>query len=412
MKKLLNNKEQKFLLFVAFLASGADNLFGLALVFHLKSFFLLDSMQIGIFSALQIASYFLSCIIFEKFYEKLKPMVCIALACGGMFLFSLFMGITKNLNLFLVLLVLYGAIKSLLWPQLAGLITRGKEGKMLNRTTGKFNFAWSSALGISPFFSGFIAERSTTLSFFVTCLIMMLAFVFIINNNSARIAPSDKDNSHISNMLDNSTYLRYFTWVGIFLAYFVNQMTQIVFPIYALEVLHISETTTGTIISIKGIVVALMFIFFGRFDFWHFKISWIIFFQLLVGVAALVLANISSVLGFILLFILIGICFSALYSFSIFHGMSGTVNKSRRMMIHEVVLAISCVVGSVVGGAVYKAFDWRYLMQLCFNIVFIVVVLEFIVLYLRKRSKSMDLMLSWTKKKGKEDNTLNKQDIN
>ena len=46
------------------------------------------------------------------------------------------------------------------------------------------------------------------------------------------------------------------------------------------------------------------------------------------------------------------------YSFSIFHGASGSINRSHRMLIHEVLLTIGTVLGSVVGGTIYQYVDF------------------------------------------------------
>ena len=46
------------------------------------------------------------------------------------------------------------------------------------------------------------------------------------------------------------------------------------------------------------------------------------------------------------------------YDLSIFHGAEGAMNRHRRMVIHEVLLTIGTIAGSLVGGFVYQYFSF------------------------------------------------------
>lgn len=56
----------------------------------------------------------------------------------------------------------------------------------------------------------------------------------------------------------------------------------------------------------------------------------------------------------VLLMALFGLTSSMNYSASIFHGSSGSLNRSRRMAIHEAVLSAGVVCESLLGGLIYE----------------------------------------------------------
>ena len=67
---------------------------------------------------------------------------------------------------------------------------------------------------------------------------------------------------------------------------------------------------------------------------------------------------VKSIPGFALLFALYGAVFDLSYDLSIFHGAEGAMDRHRRMVIHEVLLTIGTIAGSLVGGFVYQYFSF------------------------------------------------------
>jgi len=81
---------------------------------------------------------------------------------------------------------------------------------------------------------------------------------------------------------------------------------------------------------------------------------------------------------FSLFFILFGILFAFAYTQSMFHGVSGAVHRSRRMIIHEVLLTVGTILGAVGGGAIYERLSFSSLLALCGIVALAVVALEMI----------------------------------
>ncbi|MDD3366475.1 MAG: hypothetical protein PHS67_04350, partial [Sphaerochaetaceae bacterium] len=82
-----------------------------------------------------------------------------------------------------------------------------------------------------------------------------------------------------------------------------------------------------------------------------------------------------SFFHYILFFFVFGMLFAMMYSFSIFHGASGSIHRSKRMLIHEMLLTIGTIVGSIVGGTVYQYLDFTRVLYACSVLVAIPIII-------------------------------------
>ncbi|MDY4889398.1 MAG: MFS transporter, partial [Sphaerochaetaceae bacterium] len=195
------------LFLVCGIAEFANYMICLGMVYHLSSRFALDAFEIGIASSVNTASYLIFCLLFESQYEKLKPAVCICISLVGMGLCTIWMSNTFEVLVFITLLFLYGAFRSMLWPQITGLINRGKEGLELSKAQGGFNLSWSLFSGISPLFSGLILQFSTSTVFLVSSGLVFCSVAFLFSSRITREADSDRSRIQFETMLDHSTSL-------------------------------------------------------------------------------------------------------------------------------------------------------------------------------------------------------------
>jgi MFS family permease len=372
------------------IAEFANYMICLGMVYHLSSRFGLDSFAIGIASSVNTASYLLFCLFFESQYEKIKPAVCIMVSLLGMGSCALVLGITSSVTLFIVLLFLYGAFRSMLWPQITGLINRGKEGIALSKAQGGFNLSWNLFAGLSPLFSGLILQASTSIVFVVSAGLIYIAMAFLFSSPLTRSAESDRTQIAAEGMKDHSTVLRFFAWAGLVLVYIESNSTLTVFPLFGQDSLGFSELQTGILLSIKGTVASVLFILIGRMSWWKFK-KWVLFSSQALLVAACLLgqqiADFASALVYCLV---LGVCFAFIYSQALFYAMSGAVNKSKRMMFHEVILTLGCVIGSTGGGYVYRQSGWAYLMQDIMLLSIAVLAIELMLAYYMHRNNVAD----------------------
>lgn len=400
------NKETKKQLLSLYAVSGlanfGDYMITLGLVYHLSSKFGLDSFLIGIASSVITAGYLLFMIIGEKIYENFKPVNVVCCALVGMMITMLGMAFTNSVVVFYVLLFINGASKSMLWPQLTGLISRGKEGLLLSKAQTGFNFSWSLLAGISPFISGFILMYSTSIVFTIASGIVLVAVFFLFSSPLSRNAESDKKNITHINMLDHSTKLRYFSWVGLLLMYMLKFSISTCLPLYARDTLNLVESQTGFLMMVGGLTSSFFFYVFGRIRWWKFN-GWATIVPHFVIVILLLMAQSATSFSKLIIFNLFyGIVFAFVYTQSLFNAMSGALNKSVRMMFHEVVLTVGSVIGSSLGGYFFRETDWAGMMNYFLLGTFAVVAVEVFLVYSMRRSLIAEDLAHFNDKENKK----------
>jgi predicted MFS family arabinose efflux permease len=82
---------------------------------------------------------------------------------------------------------------------------------------------------------------------------------------------------------------------------------------------------------------------------------------------------------FALCFLTFGVVFAFGYSLSMFHGVAGCQKRARRMAIHEILLTVGQIAGSVIGGVIYQFQSFPRILMLYGAIALIVVAIESLV---------------------------------
>lgn len=346
----------------SFVAQLTIAMVNLALVYHLRRSFGLGADRIGIAASISTATYLVFCLAGSTYTVHFKPRHLVQASLVGMAASVAIFATTDHLGIAYAALALYGASMSLLWPQIEGWFSRGKEGKQLSRTANAFNFSWSFGAGISSYLAGLLVERSTTLPFYVG--LFLFAFVFLLIYLSSMLVPgiravqSEHQENKENGKVDESTPLRFYAWIGIIILYTGMSIIITIFPLYAQDKLAISESQTGLLLLVRGVVTCISFLLLGKFHFWHFKLRYIFLSQALFGFSCLFAINFTTPLPYTLFFFMFGILLALSYDQSMFHGASGSVNRSFRMIIHEVLLTIGAILGAVGGGYIYERFSY------------------------------------------------------
>jgi DHA1 family multidrug resistance protein-like MFS transporter/DHA1 family quinolone resistance protein-like MFS transporter len=170
--------------------------------------------------------------------------------------------------------------------------------------------------------------------------------------------------------------LRYAARVGIAATYFFSGTLLFIFPVWAKESLGFSESLTGSLLLVRMVAATLGFSLWGRWGFWHHK-----FWPLAVGGLALASLVLLFPLGtalwqFYLLFAAAGLLFSFLYSNTLFHGVSGSLNRERSTTFHEALINIGLFLGTVLGGWVSQTWSMDSAFTLCAAVIVVLVGLQ------------------------------------
>ena len=374
-------KTENKLALSTFLSQGSIVIFNFTLVYYLRECGI-DSVGIGLASSIYPTLYFLGCIFMPKFLPSLKGKARILAANIGMAFTGLVLTFIKNEALIMTDLVFYGLFQSLLWTNMETWITGGKEGDELTSRLTLFNFSWSFSVGLATSFSGFVSEYSTRLSIWSGCVFFLISALLVAL--SGRSYDSKKEKEEIVSE-DHSSPLRFPSWAGVLLVYTGYSLVLTVFPQYAMDTLGYSESVTGNILLFRGISVTIAFLIMQKARVWQKGVGPILGSQAFFAILTFLMLFLRSVAAFAILFALYGFVFALSYDLSIFHGAEGAKDRHKRMVIHEVLLTLGTIIGSLVGGFVYQYFSFKTLVLTISILSMVIVVIEALALSIKRK---------------------------
>ena len=374
-------KTENKLALSTFLSQGSIVIFNFTLVYYLRECGI-DSVGIGLASSIYPTLYFLGCIFMPKLLPSLKGKARILAANIGMAFTGLVLTFIKNEALIMTDLVFYGLFQSLLWTNMETWITGGKEGDELTSRLTLFNFSWSFSVGLATSFSGFVSEYSTRLSIWSGCVFFLISALLVAL--SGRSYDSKKEKEEIVSE-DHSSPLRFPSWAGVLLVYTGYSLVLTVFPQYAMDTLGYSESVTGNILLFRGISVTIAFLIMQKVRVWQKGVGPILGSQAFFAILTFLMLFLRSVAAFAILFALYGFVFALSYDLSIFHGAEGAKDRHKRMVIHEVLLTLGTIIGSLVGGFVYQYFSFKTLVLTISILSVVIVVIEALALSIKRK---------------------------
>lgn len=379
-KPMAHFKTENKLALSTFLSQGSIVIFNFTLVYYLRECGI-DSVGIGLASSIYPTLYFLGCIFMPKFLPSLKGKARILAANIGMAFTGLVLTFIKNEALIMTDLVFYGLFQSLLWTNMETWITGGKEGDELTSRLTLFNFSWSFSVGLATSFSGFVSEYSTRLSIWSGCVFFLISALLVAL--SGKSYDSKKEKEEIVSE-DHSSPLRFPSWAGVLLVYTGYSLVLTVFPQYAMDTLGYSESVTGNILLFRGISVTIAFLIMQKARVWQKGVGPILGSQAFFAILTFLMLFLRSVAAFAILFALYGFVFALSYDLSIFHGAEGAKDRHKRMVIHEVLLTLGTIIGSLVGGFVYQYFSFKTLVLTISILSVVIVVIEALALSIKR----------------------------
>ena len=373
-------KTENKLALSTFLSQGSIVIFNFTLVYYLRECGI-DSVGIGLASSIYPTLYFLGCIFMPKLLPSLKGKARILAANIGMAFTGLVLTFIKNEALIMTDLVFYGLFQSLLWTNMETWITGGKEGGELTSRLTLFNFSWSFSVGLATSFSGVVSEYSTRLSIWSGCVFFLISALLVAL--SGRSYDSKKEKEEIVSE-DHSSPLRFPSWAGVLLVYTGYSLVLTVFPQYAMDTLGYSESVTGNILLFRGISVTIAFLIMQKARVWQKGVGPILGSQAFFAILTFLMLFLRSIAAFAILFALYGFVFALSYDLSIFHGAEGAKDRHKRMVIHEVLLTLGTIIGSLVGGFVYQYFSFKTLVLTISILSVVIVVIEALALSIKR----------------------------
>lgn len=377
-----NNKTDRTLFLISFIAQLTITMVNFSLVYFLRDIHGFSSSEIGIASSIYTIFYFVFCIVFERTFVKTSKKTKVIVSLLGMALSIAFLLLLHGRILVFSTLSLYGIAMALLWPNIETWISEKKEGKALSLSVSHFNFSWSFGAGLSTALGGLLSGINVAFPLAISIVFFSIAAIFTLS-----ISYGGEDEKIVEEAgKDKSTPLRFFCWIGVLMIYIGYSLILTIFPLYSSEYLGFSEGLTGMLLLFRGVTACFSFVYLGRTVFWQFKISVIFLTQGCFIILSLILSFLSSPILFVPFFICFGLVFALAYVLSIFHGASGAVDRAKRMMVHEVLLTVGTIIGSLFGGIIYDNFSFTTVLYAISSFGGVVLLAE-IVLYMVKREK-------------------------
>jgi DHA1 family multidrug resistance protein-like MFS transporter/DHA1 family quinolone resistance protein-like MFS transporter len=366
-----------YILFAAaFLIALAGSQAMLALVFYVKDAFQATPRQVGCLSGFFSLTYAVACLAIQFHLQRIRPGPLIAAAtfCLGATLAGILLA--AKLAIVFGLTAGIGVILSGFWPPLSGWLSHGLEGQALNRRIFGFNMSWSLGSILGPLLCGFLSERSTRLPLLVSAGLALLTTALL----SARLWQARRESQRataapaaveIAPATDQSTPYRYPAWFGMLAVYFCTSVIGDIFPFAAREELGFKESLIGLILFLRPLCNTLGFFILGRATFWHFR-GWPMLAGQLLGLLVMLgLAGARSPLAIGILIAGMGFVGAASYNFGIFHGLSGSRQRGRRMAILESMANLGVVSGAMVGGTVCQTYGLERTYWMCAGIMLV-----------------------------------------
>jgi predicted MFS family arabinose efflux permease len=352
---------------IGLLQSFAIGFITLGIVYYGADRFGANSTTIGILVSVYTATYVVSCLLLSRFISRLKPYHALLISVTLLAVLSQVMLRVQSLSALMAIYLLYGVATGLLWPPLMGWMSRGRDGKQLNNAITAYNFSWSTAWIFSPYITGLLYERSPNLifhmssAFSLTVGIMILIYLFFIPQikESAHSEHKLKKSHHIQE--DKSTPIRFLAWIGLFPGYFIMGLVSSVFPLFLRRSFLLPESQVGLIILIRSVVTMVIFYIMGKTLRWHFNKKIIFLFSLVTAIALAIFSGSTSIFHYCLWTVLGGIIIGVTYTQSMFHSLSGAVERQKRMNIHEIVLTSGTLAGSLLGGLFLDKYSMNFI---------------------------------------------------
>jgi len=236
----------------AFLVAVGEGMLSLGLIYFMREIYGATPGLIGLLAGSGTLVYVLSCLFLRPLFDSIRPRFLMTGATAGMALSLVLLYLFRSIPLTFIFLGLNKLSISFFWPPAMGWLSQNIEGKALNKTMSRFNLCWSLGLVASQNLAGLLGERSPLLPIMGTVLIYCCCLLLI--TGAALALPGirkdnhrEKQNNSEVQKPDQSTYLRFTAWIGLFTSFIVVGVIVTIFPLFAQDNLNISKSLVGTL---------------------------------------------------------------------------------------------------------------------------------------------------------------------
>ena len=344
---------------VSLLGQGVIYMINLALVYYLRYSNGIPSGIVGLAASTYTLAFFLGCMFLYPIYARFSGHVLIGASFLGMSLAILALLQAEAIWLIFLCLALYGLFMSLLWAPLEAWLMDSADERSINGILGSFNLSWSLGVGLSPLITTWIVSMDPRNVFIIGIAVFVM--LWLTTSTLARFcrpARPSSDEKSIDPTIGAASRrvlaIRVISWSVAFMAYAVQAILLNIFPMFAKDILGVSDQMSGTILFLRGMAACASFFFLSHTSWWQLRFSRILGAEALIAILMIVLSASRSIAVIAISILIYGLVFSLCASFSSFHSACGIGDKVRTMRIHEGVINLGSVVGTALGGVIYE----------------------------------------------------------
>ena len=338
------------------------NCLNFALVFYSHDKFGANTFQASLFGSLYSLSYLFCCSFGGKLLQKIPPLRSIILAIASVFIGLCLMLKAPTLYAAYAVQTGIGIAISFFWPQLMGWLSSGQEGRQLARATSFFNFSWSTGTIVAPFLAGFLSDINGVYPLYACLALTAFNGIYVSatayrlkHDETATASPTAQSAAAEQQPLeDHSPMIRFPAWYGLVCAWFAIGFIYNSYPLMAEQSLGFSRQHIGNLILLRALTATIMMTAMGFCSFWQFRYWQLIAGHLLLAINMLLFGFASGSASITMLISVSGVLCAHAYTNSMFHGLSGSTNRTFRMAIHEAALSIGAVIGGAATGWLFE----------------------------------------------------------
>jgi predicted MFS family arabinose efflux permease len=358
----------------AFLSATALGVIALGMVYYARDAYGASAAQVGLLVALPHLAYVIGCFAMRPPLGRMLPRHSMLTASLTMAVTLSVILLTRSPLLLFALYTLFGLADSLFWPPLMGWLSSGKEDQLLNRAIARFNLMWSSGTILGPLLGGVLVERGAAVALRAGVLMLVgTALVAVVVPLAFPRVRGDRSREPVRQRGGSpdrgGSPLRHPAWVGLFAGYVVFGVLLSVFPLFARDDLGLPESQVGILLLLRTLFATVGFVVLGRTELWHHRFLPMAGAQVGLILVLLLMIRADGFLAYGAMLGAMGLLLALIYNSGIFHGTTGSRERTRRMAIQEGVLTAGVVAGSAFGGGVYQGFAMTGTIFFCLAVV-------------------------------------------
>jgi MFS family permease len=333
--------------------------------------------QVGNCCAMQLGGYIAGCFIAWFYMKKLvaKPAVIISTFLELFSVLAIILIITNvpdhistriGVRLLIGTAGIFGFVQAFFWPFVMSWLSTGHEGAQLNRKLGWFNSSWSSGRLISPLIGGFLVQGSSLAPLWGMVVFISISFMSACFARSRRDTdctnPLNQDKTQPADELYNTTNAA-FRWMALIVLIatticvgLIRSQMGLLFK-YELD---FSESNFGVAMMLLSTATFLVMVVTGKSSYWHHRMGILIIAQIVILISFLSILNTTFLPFFFVITFGFGCSFGFVYASHLYYGVSGSKERSVRMIIHELAVCGGMFIGSLTGGYLSDYFS-RYM---------------------------------------------------